>query len=181
MLLENRRNNACDYLSDLKNYAGFGYLPAIRAGLIDGLNLGGYTAIIVFLVFVYFILRRNHNFVLYSFYYIFGFIVSFILIAIGAADSFLLHGSYDLTLEVGYFIVIVSSLAFGCILFLDWLQLRKNEGKPEGLRVSFNFLVDREKSPSVRGLRKKHSFFGPHHLFDLFRRFYCCFVVSLAE
>ena len=154
MLLKNQKNKEWAHLSSLKNYAGFGFLPAIRAGFIDGLNLGGFTAIIVFLIFVYFILKRKLNLALYSFYFIFSVAASTTLITIGTADSFLLHRSYDIILEVGYFIVIMAALIFGCAFFLDWLRLRKNEGKAERLKVSFSFLVDQTKLPPERGFKQ---------------------------
>lgn len=160
MILKNKKNKERSYLSSLKNYAGFGFLPAIRAGFIDGLNLGGLTAIIVFLMFAYFILRRKLNLALYSFYFIFSVIASITLITLGTVDSFLLHSSYDIILEVGYFIVIMASLIFGCVFFLDWLRLRKNEGKVERLKVSFDFLVDQTKLPPKREFKQSIFVFG---------------------
>ena len=127
------------FLNRLKHFAVFGYLPIIRAGLVDGLNPGSLMGLLLFVVYLVILLESGQPFLWRGLVFIWAVGFTSVLIQMGFFNLLMAKQGFAIFIDGSYFLISVLAVAASVILLYDWKKFRKNNSRDQ-LRIKFNFL-----------------------------------------
>ncbi len=139
-----------------------GWIPALRAGVSDSLGPGGMTAFVLFIIFLFFCVRRNDQLVPRGVCFFAGFFAGVVCLSLTWLDWLISSERFVVALKVIYAVMIVAGFAGGGLLLRDWMIWRRTRdfGK---LLVQFSAFGEPWGTPTIEnssiGIRSFFAFF----------------------